>query len=387
MVFLARVLKVGGRIVAGPEFQLYVGPIYLDGQLAIASVARRIRAVEANGVVGRSVALHLRKGRSKIIGIEEGLATGVDAERGHDLLCGEVGVHIVCERAAVEGSCAAQAAGGGVAQRRNGLQASRIHAVDGQIGAHRGVDGCPQRSLVLDAVPLDAAGKVQQRFLLGNLFQRFCDSFQGKQFAVGVEVVVFALVGRIACRVFRLVGVCRCALGEALAFSSVVNGDLVDERLFVGGKILVHFERVAQRDQRHQVSGLHFIAQKLLRRRHAAVQVLGLHRGQVEEHDNQPVIAQVFWLGNNDGLVAAASGGQPADRGFAERRGHFHGFKIKGRNLLLLSVFEDAEIALLEPAHQLAGLRVARHHVGQHQFCIHLEHEAALRRVGDLRGG
>src|ERR1019366_5548207 len=96
-------------------FELDAGSVDLDGQFAIPAIAQGIPAVKSDGVVGRSVALDLRKGRSKIIGVEERLAARVGAERGHHLLRGEAGVHVVGDCAAVVSAGAAQAAGGGVA--------------------------------------------------------------------------------------------------------------------------------------------------------------------------------------------------------------------------------------------------------------------------------
>ena len=83
-------------------------------------------------------------------------------------------------------------------------------------------------------------------------------------------------------------------------------------------------------------------------------------------------------------LLATRSRGQSADGGFVERRGHLHALEVEGRDLLPLAVLEDGEIALLEAAHELTGLCVTRHHVGQHQIAVLLEHVAALRRVGYL---
>ena len=52
--------------------------------------------------------------------------------------------------------------------------------------------------------------------------------------------------------------------------------------------------------------------------------------------------------------------------------------KIESRDLLRFAVLVDSEVALLQSAHKLAGLRVARHHVGQHQLGIGLEDIAVL---------
>ena len=81
---------------------------------------------------------------------------------------------------------------------------------------------------------------------------------------------------------------------KALALGAVVDAHFVDQCILVGGKVLVDVERVAERNQRHQIGRLHLRAQKILRRLHAAVQILRLHRGEVEEHHDQAVIAQIL---------------------------------------------------------------------------------------------
>ena len=253
---------------------------------------------------------------------------------------GEVRVHVVRERAAVVAAGAAQASGRSVAQRADGLQAARVDAVDGEIGAHRGVDGRAQRGLVLDAVARNAAREVEQRFLLADLRQRLRDGAQGKEFAVGVEVVVLALVGGVGGGVFHLVGVGVGALGKALPLGAVVRAHLADEGVLVGGKVLIDAERVAERDQRDQVGGLHLGFEKGLRRFHAALQIFRLHRGEVEEHDDEAMVAQVFGFGNHDGLcVAGGPGREAADGGFVERRGHVDALEIEGGDLLLACRF------------------------------------------------
>ena len=382
-------LEVGGRVVAGAVFELDAGTVDFDGELAVLAVAREVGGVEADGVVGRGVGLDFGEGGREVVGVKEGRAAGVGGERGHDFLRGEVLVHVVHERAAVEAALPAQAAGGGVAQRADGLQAARVDAVDGEVGAHGGVDGGAERSFVLDAVARDAAGEVEQRLLLVDFCEGLGDGAQGEELAVGVEVVVLALVGRVAGGVFHLVGVGVGALGEALALGAVVGADFVDERVFVGGKVLIDAERVAERDQSDEVGGLHFCAQEGLRRIHGALQILGLHGGEVEEHHDQSVIAQFLGLGDDDGFVAVAggAGGEAADGGFVERRGHVDAFEIEGVDGLLFAVFEDFEVALLEALDDFAGFGVAGDDVGEDQIGVGLEPEAALRRGGDLAGG
>ena len=173
---------------------------------------------------------------------------------------------------------------------------------------------------------------------------------------------------------------------KALPLSAVVSAHLVDERVLVCGKVLVHGERVAQRDQRDEIGGLHFGFEEGLGRFHTALQILWLHGSEVEEHHDEPVIAQLLGLGHNHRLAARGAGGEAAHRGLLERRGHVDALEIKSRDLLLFAVFVDSEVALLEVFDDLAGFDVARHHVGEDEFGIGLEHESALRRCRDLAG-
>ena len=184
---------VGGSVVAGPVFELHVGAIDFDGEPAVAAVASRVSRAEADDVVGGGVLLDALKGRGEIVRIEEGLAAGIGGESGHDFLGVEVGVEIVLQGRAVVAAGAAQAAGSGVAQGRDSFEAARIHRVDGHIGAHGSVDGGVQRGLVLNAVALDAAGEIEQRLFLVDVGERVGDVGDGKELAVGVDVVVFLI--------------------------------------------------------------------------------------------------------------------------------------------------------------------------------------------------
>ena len=93
------------------------------------------------------------------------------------------------------------------------------------------------------------------------------------------------------------------------------------------------------------------------------------------------MIAELVGRGDDSGLVSVAggAGGETADRRLVERRGHVHALKVEGRDLLLLAVLVDFEVALLQIFHQLAGLRIARYHVGEHEIGVGLERETALR--------
>ena len=250
-VLRSGVLKIRGRVVSLAVLDLHAGPLHLHGQLAILAVARWILRMKTDGVVGRSILLHLRKGRRKIVGVEEGLAASVAGKRRHHFLAGEVGVHVVGERGTVVTAAATLASGGCVAKRTDGLEAARVHTVDGEIGAHRSVGGGAQRGLVLNAIARDTAREIEQRLLLVDFCQRLRHCAQRKKFAIGVQIVVLALVGRVTGGVFHLVCVCSGALRKSLAFGAVVDSHFIDQCLLVGCEILIDFQRLVQGDQRN----------------------------------------------------------------------------------------------------------------------------------------
>ena len=146
--------------------------------------------------------------------------------------------------------------------------------------------------------------------------------------------------------------------------------------------------RVAERDERDQVGGLHFRFKKVACGLDAAIQVLGLHRGEVEEHDDEAMIAQIFGLRYDDSLVARTVRAcrEAADGGFVERSGHVDALEVEGGNLLLLAVLVDGEVALLEAVNEFAGLFVADHDIGEHEFGVYF-HDEAARLLGILRRG
>ena len=131
------------------------------------------------------------------------------------------------KRAAVVRARSAQAPRRSIAQRRNRLQPTRVHAVDRKIRAHRRIDRRPQRRLVLNPIARNAARKIQQRLLLRDLLERLRDRPQRKQLAIGIQIVVFALIRRIARRIFRLVRVRGRSLRKPLALGPVVDTNFV----------------------------------------------------------------------------------------------------------------------------------------------------------------
>ena len=84
---------------------------------------------------------------------------------------------------------------------------------------------------------------------------------QGEQFAICIQVVVLALVGRVAGGIFHLVRIRAAApCGKALAFGAVVIAHFVDEQVAIRGKVLIHFEGVAEETSATRSAGAFFCA-------------------------------------------------------------------------------------------------------------------------------
>ena len=191
-----------------------------------------------------------------------------------------------------------------IAERRDGLQTARVHTVDGEIGAHSRIDGCTQGSLIFNPVSRDAAGKIEQGFLLRDLLKRLRNCTQRKQFAIGIQVVVLALVGRVAGRILHLIGVCRGALCEPLSLGAVVDAHFVRQHCSVSCEVLIDLERLDPSEtSATRSAGCILFVRKSRAAFTLRSKIFRLHRRQIEEHHNQPMVAQIFRLRDNSGFV------------------------------------------------------------------------------------
>ena len=83
----------------------------------------------------------------------------------------------------------------GVAAGNFGHQAARVHGVDRDVGAVRGVGGGAELRAVVFAGLRDAAGELDHRFFAGDVAQQIGDRFQRDELAIGVENVELGVVG------------------------------------------------------------------------------------------------------------------------------------------------------------------------------------------------
>jgi len=385
------VFVVGGSVVAVAVFDAEAGAIDFYGESAVASVAARIGGAIAEDVVGGGVVLDAGEGGSEVVGVKEGLAAGVRRERGHDFLGVEVGVEVVLEGGAVVAVGSAEAASGGVAEGGDGLEATGINAVDGEVGAYGGVDGGAQGGLVLDAVALDSAGEVEHGFLLVNVGEGFGDGGDGEELAVGVEVVELALVGGECGCVLDLIGGAGGSGSEALRGCAGVAVDGVEQELLVLGEVLIDGEVGVKGDGGDDVGGLHLFVDVVAGGLLGADDVVGLHGGEVEEEHDEAVVAQLLRRGDGGGVEEALrglggvlGGVLSNDGGLIELRGLIDALKVEARDALRLAVFEDGEVFGGEAADDGSGFFVAHDDIGKDEVTVDLEGELRLGGGGLL---
>ena len=186
--------------------------------VTVTAVARGICAVIAEQIVSRRILLHSRENLAEVVRVEKSTAAGIAGQRHQRLLRGEIGVQRVERRLSRIRRNAAEAGVLRFSARHQRLQAAHVHSVNRQVGAHRRVHCRPQFRLILDAGAVHAAGKVDQRLLLLHVRQLFRHRAQRFQPPVGIEDVVFRIVGgKWLPRVGRPFGRSRGAFFEALA--------------------------------------------------------------------------------------------------------------------------------------------------------------------------
>ena len=131
---------------------------------------------------------------------------------------------------------------GRVAQRRLGHQAARIDRPERDAGADGRVDGGVQLRLVVHAVQPQAAGEVDQRFLLVELAQHLGGGLQRGQLAVGIEDVELAVVLAEGGAGVGGAGVVDGVV-EALVFADDHGFDDAQQPVAIVGEILQHLHR------------------------------------------------------------------------------------------------------------------------------------------------
>ncbi len=157
-------------------------------------------------------------------------------------------------------------------------------------GSNGRVDGGVELRLVIDAVEAQAAGEVDERFLLVQLAQHLGRGLQGGELAIGVEDVELAVVLAECGAGVGAAGIVD-GLGGSLAFANDKGFKNAEQLVAIGGEVLQDVDRatlVAQ--DGYQVDRGQLRANELLRSRERAQLVGRAHRSHVEVERKQPAI-------------------------------------------------------------------------------------------------
>ena len=152
------------------------------------------------------------------------------------------------------------------------------------------------------------------------------------------------------------------------------------KQVVLGGEVLVHLHRGAEAHDGDQIRRRHLLVDKVQRALAGAIELVGLHVGQVEEQHDQAAVANARRFCCSPAIAALArtvGAGEQVGRRRALRlhlgrsalREALDILEIERPQLLRLAVFEHREIALLQIANEVAML-VAHAHVHQHQVAV-----------------
>ena len=128
---------------------------------------------------------------------------------------------------------------------------------------------------------------------------------------------------------------------------------------------------------------MHLLVEVIAGRVLGEVDVVGLHGGELEEHDEEAVVAQ---LCRSCGAVLRAEdavGRGGVDGGLVERGGLVDVLEVEADNVLRLAFFGDGEVFFGKALHKLAGFFVANDDVGEDEVGVDFEGEG----IGGLLSG
>src|SRR5262249_46657116 len=94
-VFSIEMLIVLGSVIAFAEFQIDARTVDFDLNATITAVAQRIVALVAEHVIDRSILLHAIKYLAEVVGVQEGLASGIAGEGNQRFLAGKILVKLI----------------------------------------------------------------------------------------------------------------------------------------------------------------------------------------------------------------------------------------------------------------------------------------------------
>ena len=200
----------------------------------------------------------------EIIVIQESFAPGVPGERIQRVLR-LLEVTGISERGGpgVDAGVSRRALGR-VAERRLRHQAARVYGPKGNACFDSGVDRGVKLGLVVNAVQSKATGKVNERFLFGQLAKHLGRGLQGRELAIGVEDIELAVVlaeGGPGVGAACIVD----AVLVSLAFAHDEGCKYAEKLVAIVGEVLKDIYRTAlvAKDGYH-IDGRHLGANKLL---------------------------------------------------------------------------------------------------------------------------
>ncbi len=167
---------------------------------------------------------------------------------------------------------------------RESLETTDIDGINGDVGLDSGGSGGAQRGLIVHAGLADTVAEIDDGFFLGDFSERLHDGLQGEEFAVGVEGVVVGVIGGECAGGFGgSFGAAGGAVVEALACAGCVCGEHAEDFGLVVGEIEIDAHVGGQGDEGDQVGGLHAGLHEFFGGVDAAIDLLGVHAGEVEK--------------------------------------------------------------------------------------------------------
>ena len=288
-----KVPEIARAVVAAAVVEFHSGPVHLDDDLAVVPIHRGVRGAVAENVIALHVRLHLGERFAEIVAVEERLAAGVGGERDQRLLRLEIRIVSRGNRVAVISGLAVQARQLRAAAGDNRFQSARVHRINRNIGFDGDVDGGAQLRLVFVAgIAIHAAAEVEHGFFLVDVPERPGQRGDCLQTAVGVEDVVLGVVFGVG---LSLVGL---AFGRAgrplfhpLALDALHAAHRLPKQVMIGGEVLVHLHRAAEAHDGDQIRRRHLLVDEVQSALAGAIQLVGLHVGQIEEQHDQAAVA------------------------------------------------------------------------------------------------
>ena len=131
-----------------------------------------------------------------------------------------------------------------------------------------------------------------------------------------------------------------------------------------------------ERDDGDKISGLHLFVNEFFCRVHGAVNILGLHCGEIEEKKNQAAIASIE--GGRRFLGGVKESSRGCRGGARDRRAGSGGqlidvLKIEAGNLLFLAVFVEGKVLFFQILDYISPF-VASDDIHKHEFGGDLNH-------------